>query len=59
MSIDDSLIGLFGGDIDKCHIWLKTYNHHLKAIPMDLIKSDEGAIEVAIYLNRMRSNKNE
>jgi hypothetical protein len=45
---------LFGYKAEHIHLWLTSYNKHLKAKPEDLVKTDEGLEEVIEYLSRIR-----
>ena len=49
-----SLEGNIGEDPSQAQEWLKHYNHHLSAKPIDMIKTISGLNEVVIYLDAMR-----
>lgn len=49
-----SLDTLVGGDAQKARAWLKTENHHLGGVPLDRLKTPEGLVHVADYLDAMR-----
>ncbi|HET9843192.1 MAG TPA: MbcA/ParS/Xre antitoxin family protein [Gammaproteobacteria bacterium] len=49
-----SLEALVGEDPKEAHTWLYSYNHHLRGIPIDLIKTIVGLHEVVLYLDAMR-----
>lgn len=49
-----SLEAIVGEDPHQAHEWLYSYNHHLAAIPIEMIKNIQGLNEVVIYLDAMR-----
>lgn len=49
-----SLDTLFGGNEVQCCVWFRYHNHHLEAIPADLVRSIQGMVKVASYLDAMR-----
>lgn len=42
------------GDAESCRKWLHAENSHLGGVPADLIRSVEGLVHVAQYLDAMR-----
>jgi hypothetical protein len=42
------------GDAESCRRWLHAGNSHLGAVPADLVRSVEGLVHVAQYLDAMR-----
>ena len=49
-----SLDTLFGGDRRNSVKWFKSPNTHLGGVPIELVKSIEGLVEVTEYLAAMR-----
>lgn len=49
-----SLDALLGGDDERSRRWLRAYNHHLGAVPAELLGSVAGLVRVADYLDAMR-----
>jgi transcriptional regulator with XRE-family HTH domain len=49
-----SLDALLGGDDEANRRWLRADNHHLAAVPADLLQSVTGLVHVAEYLDAMR-----
>lgn len=49
-----SLYGRTVGDSEKIVQWLQTYNHDLRAIPIDVIKKTNDLGGVAKYLDQIR-----
>lgn len=49
-----SLDSLMGGDSAKAASWLRSQNHHLRGVPLELMKSITGIVNVAEYLDGMR-----
>lgn len=49
-----SLEAIVGEDPNQAHEWLYSYNHHLAATPIEMIKNIQGLNEVVIYLDAMR-----
>lgn len=48
------LYALFGGDLAQMRHWLDTENHHLNAIPRQLLASVQGLSNLVGYLDAMR-----
>ena len=49
-----SLDALLGGDAVKCRAWLHADNSDLRGVPADRIRTVEGLLHVAEYLDAMR-----
>jgi len=49
-----SLDALLGGDADKCRAWFHAENRDLCGIPAERIRTVEGLLHVAEYLDAMR-----
>jgi transcriptional regulator with XRE-family HTH domain len=49
-----SLDTLVGGDAEKARAWLQAPNRHLGGIPLARLKTPEGLVHVAEYLDAMR-----
>jgi uncharacterized protein (DUF2384 family) len=49
-----SLDGLLGGDADQCRRWLRAPNHHLSGVPAELLRTAQGLVRVADYLDALR-----
>ncbi len=49
-----SLDPLFGGNNERAKEWLRSYNHHLEGIPVELLQKAEGLVRVTTYLDAMR-----
>lgn len=49
-----SLDTLFGGNEAQCCAWFRHHNHHIEAIPADLVRNIQGMVKVASYLDAMR-----
>ena len=49
-----SLDALLGGDAAKCKAWLHAENRDLRGVPADRIRTVEGLLHVAEYLDAMR-----
>ncbi|AKU91507.1 MbcA/ParS/Xre antitoxin family protein [Vulgatibacter incomptus] len=49
-----SLDALVGGAKDACRAWLMAYNHHLHGVPLELMQSVRGIVDVAEYLDAIR-----
>ena len=49
-----SLDPLFGGNNERAKEWLRSYNHHLEGIPVELLQKTEGLVRVTTYLDAMR-----
>lgn len=49
-----SLDSLLGGDAAQASLWLQSPNHHLRGVPLALMKSIPGMVHVAEYLDAMR-----
>lgn len=49
-----SLLSLLGNRPDQCAMWLKAYNEHLSATPIEMIHTIQGMVHVADYLDAMR-----
>ena len=49
-----SLNAILGGNDEQSEKWLKAYNNHLNAVPVERINSIEGLIDVVQYLDAMR-----
>jgi DNA-binding Xre family transcriptional regulator len=50
-----SLDSLFGGKPELCSKWLRTATTHLGGVPLDLPRSIRGLVDVASYLDAMRT----
>jgi len=44
---------MVGGNKVAAGLWMKSFNKDLKAVPADLMKTKQGAHDVAAYLERM------
>lgn len=49
-----SLDTLVGGDAQKARAWLRAENQHMGGIPLHRLKTPEGLVHVADYLDAMR-----
>jgi hypothetical protein len=49
-----SLDTLVGGSAAKAEDWLRAKNSHLGGVPLDRLKTPEGLVHVAEYLDAMR-----
>jgi transcriptional regulator with XRE-family HTH domain len=49
-----SLFALFGGDCPDMQHFLRTYNHHLQGVPLDLMLQVQGLVRVVEYLDAIR-----
>jgi len=49
-----SLDALLGGDEARCRAWLHAPNRHVGGVPSERIRSIEGLVHVAEYLDAMR-----
>ncbi len=49
-----SLDGLLGGDAEQCRRWLRAPNHHLAGVPAELLRTAQGLVRVADYLDALR-----
>ena len=49
-----SLDTLVGGQPEKAKAWLRAPNHHLGAVPQERLRTVEGLVHVAEYLDAMR-----
>jgi transcriptional regulator with XRE-family HTH domain len=49
-----SLDALVGGDDGHARAWLHAMNDHLGAVPAELLRTAEGLVNVALYLDAMR-----
>ena len=49
-----SLDTLVGGDAQKAEAWLRADNLHLGGVPLERMKTPEGLVHVAEYLDAMR-----
>lgn len=49
-----SLNSMLGGSGEQCKKWFVAQNLHLRGIPADLVKSAQGLIHVAEYLDAFR-----
>jgi hypothetical protein len=49
-----SLDSLVGGDSAKAALWLRAPNRHLGRVPLEAMKSIQGMVNVAEYLDAMR-----
>ncbi len=49
-----SLDGLLGGDAEQSRRWLRASNHHLAGIPAELLRTAQGLVRVADYLDALR-----
>jgi hypothetical protein len=49
-----SLDTVVGGDEQKARAWLRAHNRHLGAVPLDLMATITGLVNVADYLDAMR-----
>jgi transcriptional regulator with XRE-family HTH domain len=48
------LDALLGGDVEGCRRWLRGENTHLGGVPLDLIQTVPGLVNVGQYLDAMR-----
>ena len=48
------LDALLGGDAEGCRRWLRGENVHLGGVPLDLIQTVSGLVNVGQYLDAMR-----
>ncbi len=51
-----SLDGLLGGDAEQSRRWLRAYNHHVAAVPADLLQTAQALVRVADYLDALRGH---
>ncbi len=49
-----SLDSLVGGEPASIRAWLHAYNHHLHGVPLELMQSVRGMVDVAAYLDAIR-----
>jgi transcriptional regulator with XRE-family HTH domain len=49
-----SLDALVGGNEDQARAWLHAKNHHVGGVPLRRMKTIEGLVDVAEYLDAMR-----
>jgi transcriptional regulator with XRE-family HTH domain len=49
-----SLDALVGGDDGNARAWLHAMNEHLGAVPAEQLRTAEGLVNVALYLDAMR-----
>lgn len=49
-----SLDAILGGNAESCRDWLHAHNHHLHGIPLELIQTVRGIVDVSEYLDAMR-----
>ena len=49
-----SLDTLVGGNAEQAKLWLRSPNSHLNGVPIDLVKTVRGLVNVADYLDAMR-----
>jgi transcriptional regulator with XRE-family HTH domain len=49
-----SLFALFGGDLADMRHFLRTYNHHLQAEPLQMMLQVQGLVRVVEYLDALR-----
>lgn len=49
-----SLDALLGGDVEGCRRWLRAENAHLGGVPLDLLQTVTGLVNVGRYLDAMR-----
>lgn len=49
-----SLDTLLGGDEEQCRLWLRSRNHYLQGVPLELMQSVRGLVDVGAYLDGMR-----
>ena len=49
-----SLFALFGGDLADMGHFLRTANHHLNGVPLELMELVQGLVRVAEYLAAIR-----
>jgi len=49
-----SLDAIVGGVDERSRAWLHAHNHHLHGVPIELIQSVRGLVDVAEYLDAMR-----
>lgn len=49
-----SLDALLGGARESLRAWLRTENLHLAGIPLERMKTIQGLVDVAVYLDAMR-----
>lgn len=49
-----SLDALLGGDAEGCRRWLRAENDHLGGVPLQLIQTVTGLVNVGRYLDAMR-----
>ncbi len=49
-----SLDTLVGGSSEQARAWLRAHNHHLNGVPIELMKTVRGLVNVADYLDAMR-----
>lgn len=49
-----SLDALLGGARELLRAWLRTENLHLAGIPLERMKTIQGLVDVAVYLDAMR-----
>jgi transcriptional regulator with XRE-family HTH domain len=51
-----SLDALVGGDERKARDWFHAQNTHLRGVPAERVRSVEGLVDVATYLDAMRGH---
>ncbi len=49
-----SLDALMGGNSEQARAWLHAENAHLRGVPLERIKSVQGLVDVAEYLDALR-----
>lgn len=49
-----SLDALLGGAAESLRAWLRTENFHLAGLPLSRMKTIQGLVDVAVYLDAMR-----
>ncbi|WP_437881520.1 antitoxin Xre/MbcA/ParS toxin-binding domain-containing protein [Pseudomonas sp. LRF_L74] len=49
-----ALYTLFGGNLDDMRHFLRTQNHHLAGIPLELMSQVQGLVRVVEYLDAIR-----
>jgi uncharacterized protein (DUF2384 family) len=49
-----SLDALMGGNIEHARAWLNAPNTHLRGIPLERLKTVQGLVDVAEYLDALR-----
>lgn len=49
-----SLDGFLGGSAESSRRWLRAHNHHLGAVPAELLQTARGLVHVGDYLDALR-----